>query len=356
MPSSSNRLFGIEFTYFIATIGCVMYIYLFTIGDKVLSILSHQEFSILLDLFPAVFLFLNGATVTLTMKDKRISRRKLLNYQGKRGSVFFLLGLATCIVWPMNIFIVCGLMYFLAQYLALWGDALLRTLVVALTVLGMTLLIIGVPTSVEYVGPTLQGGNMINFSGFLLFNGYFSIIPWSIFFVAGMVFGRSKSHTKGLIPPSTFFGIGLIVVAAILERYSGPLQELFEEIDIRDNVYTKMRLFFLPFVFYAIGASLCIVNTFLYLFKRPKNKKLVNLVQTITSEKYSILFFQILIGMLTMAVTNSPNFSNKVILTIYVVFATVATFAVAVFWKKRINKVGPVEWLVKRIAGSTKSR
>lgn len=355
MSSSSNRLLGIEFAYSFAIIGCVLYIFLFTIGDKVLSILNHEDYSIILDFFPALFLFLNGMTVTLTMRDKRISSRKLLAYLGKRGSVLFFFGLATCIIWPMNIFIASGLMYFLSQFLALWNNTFLRILLLVLIVLGVSLLYLGVPTSVIYTGPILQGGNMINLSGFLLFNGYFSLIPWSIFFIAGLQFGRMSLSTKGWLPPSSLIGIGLIVSAVIVQHYSSPFQERFNNIAQSDSLFLKLRFFYLPFILYAVGLSICLTNFFIFVFQNFKSNRVLKLTQTIASMKYSVLFFQILIGLLTLAITNSPNFSNKVVLTIYIAFATIVTVGLAYFWKKRINDQGPVEWVVKRIAGSTKN-
>jgi len=237
-----------------------MYIFMFTIGDKVRSILSHEEYSLILDFFPALFFFLNGMTVTLTMRDKRISNRKLLAYLGKRGSVLFLIGLALCIIWPMNIFIASGFMYFLSQFLALWNNIVLRILMVVVIVLGFSLLYVGVPATVEYSPPTLQGGNMINLSGFLFFNGYFSIIPWSIFFLAGMQFGRLNISTKGMLPPSSIFGLTLIIASIFIQYYSSPLQQRFDAVEHQDSLFLKLRFFYLAFIFYAIGLSICVVT------------------------------------------------------------------------------------------------
>jgi len=356
MSSSSNRLLGIEFAYSLAIIGCVMYIFLFTIGDKVRSVLSHQEFSLILDFFPALFFFLNGMTVTLTMRDKRISRRKLLNYLGKRGSVLFLIGVAMCIIWPMNIFVASGLMYFLSQFLAMWNSVLLRSLMVLLVLIGFLLLYFNVPTTVEFAPPTLQGGNLINLSGFLLFNGYFSVIPWFIFFLAGMEFGRANVSAKGWFPPSSIVGVGLVVISIAIQHYSSSLQDELIGIAESDSLFLKLRFFYLAFIFYGIGVSVCLVNAFLFLFNDFKSKRLLKFTQTISSMKYSVLFIQVMIALLTMAVTNSPIFMNKIILTIYVVIATTLTLYLTILWKKRINEQGPVEYVVKRIAGSTKNR
>lgn len=355
MSSSSNRLLGIEFAYSLAIIGCVMYIFMFTIGDKVRSVLSHEEYSLILDFFPALFFFLNGMTITLTMRDKRISTRKLLAYLGKRGSVLFLIGVALCIIWPMNIFIASGLMYFLSQFLATWNNIVLRILMIVLVALGFALLYAGVPTTVEYSPPTLQGGNMINLSGFLFFNGYFSIIPWSIFFVAGMEFGRLSISTKGWLSPSSIVGVCFIIVSFFIQRYSRSLEDVFNIVEHGDSLFLKLRFFYLSFIFFAVGLSIFVVNFFIFAFTSFENKRLIRFTQTISSMKYSVLFFQVMVGLLTMAVTNSPIFMNKLVLAIYILIASFLTFYLVIMWKKRINDQGPIEWLVKRIAGSTKN-
>ncbi len=356
MSSTSNRLLGIEFAYTFAIIGCVMYIFLFTIGDKVRSVLGHSEFSLILDIFPALFFFLNGTTVTLTMRDKRISRHKLLNYLGKRGSVLFLIGLAFCIVWPMNILMASGIMFFLSQFLAMWNDILLRVLTLIVIALGLILLMLGVPATVEFSAPTLQGGNMINLSGFLFFNGYFSFIPWITFFLAGMQFGRLNVSSKGILPPSSIFGLVLIAISILVQLYSVPLQEQIGGIADSDSPFLKLRFFYLSFILYAVGVSILLLNICLYVFSDFGNKRILHFTQNIASLKYSVFVIQIFIGLITMAVTNSPIFMNRVVLSVYVVIASLVTFYLTIFWKRRINEQGPIEYVVKRIAGSTKNR
>jgi hypothetical protein len=255
----------------------------------------------------------------------------------------------------MNIFIASGFMYFLSQFLALWNNIVLRILMVVVIVLGFSLLYVGVPATVEYSPPTLQGGNMINLSGFLFFNGYFSIIPWSIFFLAGMQFGRLNISTKGMLPPSSIFGLTLIIASFFIQYYSSPLQQRFDAVEHQDSLFLKLRFFYLAFIFYAIGLSICVVNFFIFAFKAFESKRILRFTQTVSSMKYSVLFFQIMVGLLTMAVTNSPIFTNKIVLAIYILIASFITFYLVIMWKKRINDQGPVEWVVKRIAGSTKS-
>ena len=191
MASGTNRLIGIDVTYVIALIGCVVYGYTYTIGDLVQNSLTHTKFNVFFDVFPALFFFLNGFTVTLTMRDRRISNRKLLSYSGKRGSVMLLTGLIFCSIWPMNIFIASGMMFLIIPFVAQWNNILIRVITLLTVVLGISLLFLDVPAHTTYTLPSLGGGEIYNGLGFLFFNGYYSLLPWIIFFFAD--FGGSPA-------------------------------------------------------------------------------------------------------------------------------------------------------------------
>ena len=188
MPQTSNRLIGIDVAYTVALFGCVVYGFSFTIGDWVLRTLTHTKFGIILDCFPALFFFLNGFTITLTMRDRRISNRKLLSYSGKRGAVLLFTGLIFCAIWPMNILVASGLMFMIIPFVAQWNIILVRVIMLLTVVFGIAMLYLDVPTNASYTMPSLEGGEIYNGMGFLLFNGYFSPLPWIVFFFAGRNF------------------------------------------------------------------------------------------------------------------------------------------------------------------------
>ncbi|MCC6601071.1 MAG: hypothetical protein IT223_10410, partial [Crocinitomicaceae bacterium] len=94
MPKSSG-LIGIDIAYLIALFGTMAGNCIFVLGGKG-PYLTQMHFFLVFDIFPALFFFLNGMTVTLTMRDKKVSNRKLLAYLGKRGAVFFIVGLIFC--------------------------------------------------------------------------------------------------------------------------------------------------------------------------------------------------------------------------------------------------------------------
>lgn len=353
MPAT-NRLLGIDFAYVLAILGIIIYTYTFTVGGHILSGLSHSDYYLFLDVFPAIFFFLNGLTVTLTMRDRRVSSRKLLSYLGKRGSVLFMIGLATCVIWPMNIFIPCGLMYFSAPYMAQWNTQIIRVLIILLVMLSMSLLYLDVPTYVEYTMLALQGGGFIDLGGFIFFNGYFSILPWFIFFLAGLLHGRVDLRPRGWLPPSSLLGLVLIGLTYFAHVYA-------KKMDTDGDTFQKIGPFlvntktYLPsFVCFATGCCIVGINFFIFIFRKFSQRKILRIVQTLSSMKYSMLFFQVLIGIITLSASNEQFFTKKIVLIVYVILATWSTIWITLMWRKKVNELGPMEWLIKRISGSSK--
>jgi hypothetical protein len=354
MATSSNRLIGIDVTYAFALIGCVVFGYTYTIGDLVQSSLTHTKFNVFFDVFPALFFFLNGFTVTLTMRDRRISNRKLLTYSGKRGSVLLLVGLLFCAVWPMNIFIASGMMFLIVPFIAQWNTIILRIIALLIVVLGVALLFLDVPSHTVYSVPALGGGEIYNGLGFLFFNGYYSLLPWSVFFTAGLIFGRSEIRPRGILPPSSVVGLALIGLAFITNRYAKVLDTDALLLRRSDLFIMNIRLLFPAFCLYGIGLSVIVLNAFIFVFRKLQSSSLLKFFQTISSMKYSVILFYTLIGFITISATNVEFLSKRAILVVYVLLATVLTFYLPFLWRKKVTEQGPMEYLIKRISGSAK--
>ena len=354
MASSSSRLIGIDVAYVIALMGCVLYGYTYTIGDLVQNSLSHSKFNVFFDIFPALFFFLNGFTVTLTMRDRRISSRKLLGYSGKRGSVLIIIGLIFCSIWPMNIFVASGLMFLVIPFVAQWNDVLIRVITLLTIVLGITLLFFDVPAHTTYSLPSLGGGEIYNGLGFLFFNGYYSLLPWVVFFFAGLIFGRTDVRPKGVLPPSSALGIALIVASFLVNRYAKILDTDSLLLRRSDLFFMNVRLLFPAFCIYGIGVSIVMLNTFIFLFRKLSAPKALKFIQTISSMKYSVVLFYTLIGAITLSATNVEFFSKRFALILYVVLASTLTFYLPFLWRKKVTEQGPMEYIIKRISGSAK--
>jgi hypothetical protein len=352
--AGTNRLIGIDVTYAFALMGCVIFGFTYTIGDLVQSSLTHTKFNVFFDVFPALFFFLNGFTVTLTMRDRRISNRKLLSYSGKRGSVLLLIGLLFCAVWPMNIFIASGMMFLIVPFVAQWNTILLRILTLLIIVFGVSLLFLDVPTHTVYSLPSIGGGEIYNGMGFLFFNGYYSLLPWGVFFMAGLIFGRSEIRPRGILPPSSLVGIALIAFSLLINRYAKALDTDALLLKRSDLFFVNIRLLFPAFCLYGIGVSIFLLNLFIFMFRKLQSATLLKFFQTISSMKYSVILFYSLIGFITISATNVEFFSKRAILLVYVILATTLTFYLPFLWRKKLTEQGPMEYLIKRISGSAK--
>ena len=354
MPSNSHRLTGIDVAYGAAIIGCVIYGFWFTIGEQVLSTLTHTKFSLVLDSLPALFFFLNGFTVTLTMRDRKVSNRKLLTYLGKRGSVLFVVGLAFCTVWPMNIFVASGLMYVAAPFVAQWNSLVLRLITLLSVLFGITLLYVDVPTYAVYSLPTLGGGEVYNILGFLLFNGYYSILPWFTFFFAGLLFGRTEVRPRGILPPSSFVGIAMMIGSYFVNNFAKKIDKDVLLLQRSDIFFLNIKQLYPAFIVFSIGFSIVFINSLMFIFRKVENKKTLRIIQTLSSMKYSVFFFHTIIGLLTLSASNLQFFSRRIVLFVYVILATSLTIYLTFLWRKRVSETGPMEWLIKRISGSAK--
>jgi uncharacterized protein len=354
MASSSNRLIGIDVAYVVALIGSVMYGFTYSIGDLVMNSLTHTKFNVFFDVFPALFFFLNGFTVTLTMRDRRISNRKLLSYSGKRGSVLLIIGLIFCGIWPMNMLVASGLMFLIIPFVAQWNDVLIRIITLISVVLGVSLLFLDVPTHITYTLPSLGGGEIYNGLGFLFFNGYYSLLPWVVFFFAGLVFGRTDVRPRGWLAPSSLVGLLLIGGSLLVNGYAKALDTDALFLRRSDLFFMNIRLLFPAFCLYGIGVSIVVLNACIFFFRKLSAAKLLRFIQTISSMKYSVVLFYTLIGALTISATNVEFFSKPIALILYVVLATVLTFYLPFLWRKKIAEQGPMEYFIKRISGSAK--
>lgn len=351
--SRSSGLIGIDIAYIIALLGTALSSCFFVLGEKT-YLLNHEHFYLILDFFPALFFFLNGLTVTLTMRDRRISSRRLLAYLGKRGSVLFIIGLLFINSWPLNIFITSGIFYFIAPSFAQWNNVILRTLAVVTGMATILLLNIDVEANVLFSGLRLNGANMSSLLSFVLFNGYFSILPWITFFIAGMLYGRSSLRPRGWIPPMSIAMVFGIIVAFFVQNYCVGLYGPFDAVN-KINVAIIGKKFYIP-AFYIV--SLCgivlLMNFSLHAFRRELNRSTTKKIQSFSSSKYSIFLFVYFFGWLVMSISNAVAYHNNIVLLLLVIFVTVLGFTATYLWKNKFSSAAPVEWIIKRISGSTK--
>ncbi len=316
--------------------------------------LNHEHYYIFFDFFPALFFFLNGLTVTLTMRDRRISSRRLLSYLSKRGSVPFLIGLLFIKSWPLNVFIASGVFYLLAPIFAQWNNLILRTLGIASALLSVVMLNIDVAASVTFEGLKLNGAGFSELLGFLFFNGYYSVLPWFTFFIAGMLFGRSSLRPRGFFPPMNIAMVLGLALSFLVEKYCAEIYGVKDALNIV-NIPVLGNKFYLPAYFiFALCIIILIMNLLLHGFRGEQPRGRVKFLQNFSSSKYSVLFFHLFFTYLLISISTGVMFRERLMLITTSLFFILLSLILVNVWKNKLSSNAPIEWIIKRISGSTK--
>jgi uncharacterized protein len=353
--SKSGGLLGIDFAYVIALIGTMLSGNLFIVGYRT-TMLSHEDYYVILDFFPALFFFLNGLTVALTMRDRRVSTRRLMAYLGKRGTVLLLVGFIFMKSWPMNLFLACGLMFIIGPLVAQWNNAILRGFILLLAIFAFFIINADTRTFPEYGPLKLQGGHFKDFMAFLFFNGYYSLLPWFIFFLAGMVYGRGDVRPKGMVPPTSFFGIGFMVLAVFVNQYCKGIYSHDFQPNALQFFPFSIKMYLPAFVLFMFGFLTLFVNTVIYFLRNglPFVPQYTKLIQGIAGAKYSIFGVQLIIGIIITSTFNLVNFMDKSVIIPLSLASVFSSIFIIFLWKKKINETGPMELLIKRVSGSAR--
>jgi uncharacterized membrane protein YeiB len=178
--ASSREIKGIAISYLLAIVGTILSNETFVLKDILYVLKStppyrntQEIYFIWFGFFPALFLFLNGYTMTLAFKSKKQSRSRLMGHYSRRGLVLFVLGLFFIGFWPANILIIAGVCFFVSPLFIRWESVLLQILLFSVVLLSTVLGNIDVPIYPSFSGIKILDANFMNILGFLFFNGYF---------------------------------------------------------------------------------------------------------------------------------------------------------------------------------------
>lgn len=351
----TTRLVGIDLAYVISLLGTMAFSLFIVIGDRLIY-LSHEHFFPFLDVFPALFLFLNGLTTTLTLRDRRISSSKLFSFTSKKGSILLIVGLLLTPVWGVNIFVCAGIFYMIAPFIVRYSTPILVVLGILIALAAIATLNFGVLTFVQFSTIELSGSGIKEFMGFFLYNGYFSILPWATFFLAGLVIGRSHLQIKSLIGPSNMIAFVLIFSGYFVQKLTANYYINREILAIEGNIFLLQHKMYLPgFILYTTGVCFLLTNLCIYVLTNLENKKYINLLNAISGAKYSIYTLHLLLGVITIKIFTSESFSNKYVLVFYILVNIYFSIWVILQWKKKVTDLGPIEWIMKRLSSSVRN-
>lgn len=351
--SRSSSILGIDFAYAIAIVGTVVVSMSMIVGEMT-EMLTHVDYFLILDFFPALFFFLNGTTVALSMRDKRVSRRRLLSYLGKRGSVLMIAGLIFLRIWPMNVFFMVGILFMIAPMLVEWSNLVLRMLIVLIALCGVLLINTDVHTFPLYSSLQLQDSGLKELFAWLLFNGYYAFIPFSVFFIAGIMYGRGEMRMRGILPPGSIVSILMMAAGFVVQRYAMQIANP-EEMNVAPQPFPlNVKLMLPAFIIFTLGALHLFMNTSIYIFRKGMPDPYKSIVQLIAGAKYSIYLFQLIIGFIVLSIFNLIIFQDRAVLGVFNAVVIIFCVWFVRLWKSKLDETPPMERIIKRISGSAK--
>ena len=369
--SSNREIKGIAISYLLAIVGTILANEIFVLKEITEVLKSYaatrntQEiYFIWFDFFPALFLFLNGYTMTLAFKSKKQSSSRLMGHYSRRGLVLLTLGLLFVGFWPANILIIAGICFFVSPLFIRWESLLLQILLFSVVLLSTVLGNLDIPIFPSFAGLKLQEVSAVNIVGFLFFNGYYSVLPWISFFILGVVFGKSGAKVRGWFPPIAVFGtimmIAGIVVQPLLNNMFGGIGEL----NVFSNNIISIRFHTFSFFLFESGLILMSVSAINYFGKKLNETisgaKIIVWIDRFSSSKYTLYFFVCLETAILWSLVKGGNqariywFKSAYVLIPASLAMLSASFLLLIWWKKKVTEKAPVEWLLKNISGSRK--
>lgn len=360
-PVMKERIIGIDIARALAVIGMIIVNFKVVLGDNGLGWVKSLA-SVFDGKAAATFVVLAGVGLSLMTNSalrhndkQRIKTARLR--MAKRALFLFIVGLSYIVIWPADILHFYGV-YMLVILLLLRSSEKV-ILGAALTLILVYPLLIGLwnyETGWDF--DTLAYPDFWTLPGFirnLFFNGFHPVIPWTAFMLFGFWFGKQDLHSDRFIKKALWVSAMVFVIIQLLSRLSisvlsaGNAQTASE---LSEIVGTSPMPPMPIYMFNGMAISIVIISASILLGKRyPANKILLALNKT---GQLALTFYvaHVIVGMGVLASINPKkmgHYSIEFSVGYALVFSLLCVLFAAYWLTSR--KVGPVEWLMKKIIG-----
>ncbi|MBL7943530.1 MAG: hypothetical protein JNM00_12220 [Flavobacteriales bacterium] len=242
----------------------------------------------------------------------------------------------------------------MAAYISRYSNALIRVFATFCFVLAVAFLaFMEVKASVVYTGFNLEGSGLKDLVSFFFYNGYYSVFPWIVFFLAGILHGRGQVQLRGIFAPSNLLSVVWILISFAVQSFCLTIFQDKEELFVGNYFPLNEKIFMPAFVVLGIGTSGLLTNACIYYLRKLEKGNLMVWLQEMASLKWSMLTFQLILGSISVRAFN-PVFKTKWGIVAFMFGMLLLIVWLALFWKKRINALGPTEWLMKRISSNNR--
>lgn len=309
----------------------------------------------------AVFVVLAGAGISLLSRQGRTmgdtarlaqDRRTLL----KRACFLFVVGLLYTPLWPADILHFYGIYIGVAAFLLGTSSRWLWVSACGL-VIGFVGLFLGLNYEQGWDFTTLEYSGLWTTTGLirhLFFNGFHPVIPWLAFLLLGMVIGRQNVGSPVIRRNIFVWGICIALFAEVVSwqlvrTFSMGKSPAFQEVIV--FLFGTEPMPPLPLYMLASAGTACaLISACISLGERCEDARWIQPLVATGQLALTLYVAHIIIGMGVLEVFG--RLENQ---TLEFTFGAAALFCVGavVFshaWKSRFKR-GPLEWIMRRIAG-----
>jgi uncharacterized protein len=310
----------------------------------------------------ATFVILAGIGVTLRSNrpDEQETERESRNRKAratlvKRGLILLVIGFVNLIVWPGDILRVYGVSLILAAFFVGAGPRTLWILVLSF-VLGFVALLLVIDYESNWTWETLEYVNLWTPAGLvrnLFYDGFRSVFPWTGLLFLGMWLGRLEVCRPLVRRRLLVWGLVIAIVTEIVSGVAVHYWLKHPGKASKDDVVALAGTLSMPplplFILAAVGASLAVIGLSLIIAARWAATWPVKSLVATGQMAFTWYVVHIAVLGLFFAFGWDQRTNLGAALAAGLGFFVIC-IAVSVLWKRR-RKHGPMEWLMRKIAG-----
>ena len=346
------RIAGVDLAYAISV--CVVVAFCLSVGlSKGTSSLSPVVFNPWVDAFIGMFFFLNGITTTLMLSSKRQRTSKVHRYFVRKGIVFFTIGALASLFWPVNFLMTLGLLFALSPIFLQLNSGIVRFLfILVFAICVMSALCAASSLAAGTIGREGFDTVFVDLVDSLFVSGYDRIAPWSLFFLTGVLHGRSDILNRKKQRRSTLIGVVAIVIGSLVQVFGGTFftSPVSHDNELIFPFFPSPDFSIIAFLLFGLGICIVLLNLCLKIMTTQRKKGLLTFLQRFGALKHTFFLNHILFGGLLCAIFQATGFQNVWIISCAIILYLSVYFAFVGMWKKPFT-LGPVEWVLQQLAG-----
>ncbi|MBV1933554.1 MAG: DUF1624 domain-containing protein [Parvibaculaceae bacterium] len=343
-PRPKTRLEGLDFARFLAFVGMVLVNFHIVMGDESGAAWADAFLHIFEGKAAATFVMLAGIGLGFATKP---GRKNYIPVILRRAAFLFAIGLLNSLIFPADILHYYAVYFVIALLFVRSSTQVLIGTAVSLPFIFVAMLFV-FNYDAGWDWSTLTYSGFFEYPGFvrnLFFNGWHPVIPWMSFFFVGLALSRLDLGSAKIQTKILGTGTAALILAYAYSGLIGPT--LGEE--MKDLVSLLPVPPMPQYVLAGTGAGLFVIGGSLVLFRTERMKILQPLVLT-GRQTLTLYILHIFVGMGVLEafglIGGQP--SENAILASFI-FAGLSVGYVSAW--QIIFKTGPIEWLMRRLAG-----